>query len=265
MNLRLVQSASDRVLDASALRTLLVSARASGSAMQLRAQGGVQYDTGPWRFGGAVRSPGVMLRKSGSVILDGVVVSDPESAGASIFDPDARLEYRLPWEFHGGAAFVAPRVELEFDIQGYTSIDAYQLLSSEQPVQLYSDTAAGAPPAVVSRPFAGLTSASDSVVNVAAGGHVRLLRDRDLLVHAGIGSNFSPVAPSEVVFNKVDLTTWSVGVSGTLARFVFAVGLNYQSGKADDIALRNLLNGQEVHSPIDVRLAGFVYSLAYQF
>ena len=31
------------------------------------------------------------------------------------------------------------------------------------------------------------------------------------------------------------------------------------------MTLRNLLNGQVVHSPIDVRIAGFVYSLAYQF
>ena len=265
MNLRLVQSASDRILDASALRTLLVSARASGSAMQLRTQGGVQYDTGPWRLGGAVRSPGLMLHKTGSVVLDGVVVSDPESSGASIFDPDARLEYRLPWEFHGGAAFVAPRVELEFDIQGYTPIDAYDLLSSEQPVLWYSDTAAGAPPVVSSRPFAGLTSASDSVVNVAAGGHVKPFKNRDLLVHAGIGSNASPVAPSEVVFNKVDLTTWSVGVSGALGNFQFSVGINHQGGSADDVTLRNLLNGQEVHSPVDIRLVGFIYSLAYQF
>jgi hypothetical protein len=45
----------------------------------------------------------------------------------------SRLEYHLPWEFQGGAAFVRPRVELEVDIQPYTSIDAYALLASMSP------------------------------------------------------------------------------------------------------------------------------------
>jgi hypothetical protein len=56
-----------------------------------------------------------------------------------------------------------------------------------------------------------------------------------------------------------------VGASGTFGKFQFALGLNRQNGGADDIALRNLLNGQVVHSPIDVHIAGFIYSLAYEF
>ena len=265
MNVRLVQSASDRIAGASGLRSLLVSSRASGSAIQLRTQGGAQYDTGNWRIGLALRSPGLTLHRTGSLTFDGVLADDPTSAGASLFDPDARLEYHLPWEFQGGAAFVRPRIELEFDVQAFTSIDAYQLLSSDERVLLYTDAGANAPPTVTSRSFAGLTSESESVVNVSAGGHVRLLADRDLRVHAGVGSNFSPVGPSDVVFNKVDLTTWSAGVSGTLGKFQFSAGIHRQGGSATDVTLRNLLNGQVVHSSIDIRLVGFVYALAYQF
>ena len=51
------------------------------------------------------------------------------SAGASVFDPDADLEYRLPWEFQGGAAWVRDRVELELDLQAYSSIDPYTMLA----------------------------------------------------------------------------------------------------------------------------------------
>lgn len=265
MDLRLVQSASDRIADGSGLRSLLVAVRAAGSAIQLRSQAGVQYDKGPWRLGGAFRSPGATFRKSGSVMLDGVLASQPGSLGASIFDPDATLEYHQPWEFQGGAAFVKPRVELEFDLQAYTPIGAYQLLSSEQPVLLYSASGANAPPVVTSRSFAGLTSESDGVVNAGAGGHLRLFKNRDMRLHAGIGSNRSPVAPGDVVFNKVDLATWSVGISGSFRKFQFAVGVNHQNGSADDVTLRNLLDGREVHSPIDVHLVGFIYSLAYQF
>ena len=42
MSLRLVQTFSDRAADATGLSTLLVTARATGSALQLRTQGGVQ-------------------------------------------------------------------------------------------------------------------------------------------------------------------------------------------------------------------------------
>jgi hypothetical protein len=265
MNLRLVQSASDRIADPAGLRSLLVSARASGSALQLRAQGGVQHDAGRWRLGGAVRSPGLTLYTSGTVVLDGVVVDQQGSAGASIFDPGAQLEYHLPWEFQAGAALVGPRLELEFDVQAFTRIDAYPLLSSGQPVLRYSDAGANALPVVTSHLFPGLTSASDGVVNVGAGAHYRLFKDRNLLVHAGVGSNRSQVAPADDVFNAVDLTTWSIGASGTWGKFQFAVGMSRQQGTADDVALRTLLNGGLVRSPVEVRLTGLIYSLAYQF
>jgi hypothetical protein len=265
MNVRLVQSTSDRIADASGLHSLLVSARASGSAIQLRTQGGVQHDAEHWRLGGAFRSPGLTLHKSGAVVLDGVLASEPGSLGASIFDPDARLEYHLPWEFHGGVAFVSPRVELEFDVQAYTPIDAYQLLSSDQPVRVYADAGANALPTVSTRPYGGLTAASKGIVNVGAGGHFRPFSGRDLRIHGGVGSNRSPVAEADEVFSKVDLTDWSIGVSGTLGKFQFAAGVNWQNGSAADVLLRNLLNGQEVHSSIDVHIAGFIYSLGYQF
>jgi hypothetical protein len=139
------------------------------------------------------------------------------------------------------------------------------MLSSEQPLLRYDDGGVNAPPIVTSHPFAGLASASRGIVNVSAGGHVRLFRDRDFRLHAGIGSNQSQVAPADVVFTAVDLMTWSVGVSGSLGNFRFSVGMNRQSGSANDVMLRNLVNGELVHSPVDVRMAGFIYSLAYQF
>ena len=265
MDLRLVQSASDRVADSTGLRSLLVSARASGSAVQLRGQGGVQYARNLWRLGGAFRTPGVTIHKTGSVVLDGVLAGQAGSLGASLFDPQADLTYRLPWEFQAGAALVGERFELEVDLQAYTPLGAYSLLSSGQPVRVYADAGSESPPLVTSAPFAGFTAASDGVLNVAVGGHIRPLRHRDLLVHAGIGSNRSQVAPEDALFTDVDLLTWSVGASGTWRRLQFAVGVNSQIGTADDVTLRNLLSRQEVHSPVDVRIRGFIYSIAYQF
>jgi hypothetical protein len=265
MSLRLVQTASDRLADASTLKSLLVTARASSSAIQLRSQGGVQFDTGRWRFGAAVRTPGATILRSGSVTFDAVYDAGASSSGASLFDADAESAHRLPWEFQAGAAWSHSRVELELNVIGYAPISAYALVSTDQPVRVYSVSGANQPPAVQSQPFAGLTSASGGVVNVGAGGHVKVLADRDLRIHAGVSSNQSPVAAEDTVFSNVDLITWTLGVSGALGKFRFAAGFNHQSGTANDLTLRNLIDGRAVQSSIRVGMGGFIYSLAYQF
>jgi hypothetical protein len=265
VDLRQVQNASDRIADSSGLKSLLVASRASGSAIQLRSQFGTQYDTARWRFGLAVRTPGLTIHRSGSVTFDGLVDAGATSTGASVFDPDAAFEYHLPWEFTGGAAWVHDRVELELDLLAYTPVAAYSMLSTQEPARIYSDAGSGQPPSVISQPFRGLTSESNGVVNVSAGGHVRLIKDRDLRLHAGAASNRSPVGEQDSVFSKVDLLTWTIGLSGSLGKFQFSAGFNRQSGTSDNITFRNLLNGQVVQTPVDVRLGGFIYALAYQF
>jgi hypothetical protein len=265
MDLRLVQSASDRIATSSGLQSVLVSARASGSAFQLRAQAGVQYDLSGWRFGGAIRTPGASLMRSASVTIDGVLDAGKAGLGSSLFDADAHMEYHLPWEFQGGAAYVGNRFEIELDVQAFTPISGYSMISTTNPVLVYADAGTGTAPSVTSRPFGGLNTASDGVVNVGAGGHVQLVKSRKLLLHGGVGSNRSPVGAGDNIFNKVDLTTWSVGLSGTFGKFQFAAGLNRQSGRADNLTLRNLLNGDTVTSAVDVRTTGLIYSLAYQF
>jgi hypothetical protein len=264
MNLRLVETTSDRIGDSTGLRTLLVSARASGFSIQLRSQAGAQYDVANWRFGAAIRTPSVTLHKTGSVTLDGTLDNGASSLGSSVFDPDATLEYHTPWEFQGGAAWVQSRVELEFDVQAYSSISAYPIISSTQPTLIYSSAGTGQPPTFSSQPFGGLTSASDGVVNVSAGGNVRPFASRDFRIHAGVGSNQSPVGAADQVFNHVDLLTWTLGASGTFGKFQFAAGFNHQSGDGS-ITVRNLLNGRVVQSALDVNLIGFIYSVAYQF
>ena len=263
-NVRLVQTASDRIGTATDLRSLLVTARTSGATIQLRSQGGIQYDTSEWRLGAAVRTPGLTIHRSGALTLDGQLDSGGSSLGASIFDVNADFDSRLPWEVQGGVAWVRERVELELDLQAYLPIEAYSMFASEQPVLLYTHTA-GQAPSALSQPFAGLTSASNGVVNVSAGGHVRLFKNRDARLHAGLGSNTSPVGAEDVVFNNADLMTWTLGVSGSLGRFQFSAGFNHQFGQADDVTLRNLLSGQVVRSTIDVSMSGFIYALAYQF
>jgi hypothetical protein len=139
------------------------------------------------------------------------------------------------------------------------------MISTTNPVLVYADAGTGTAPSVTSRPFGGLISASDGVVNVGAGGHVQLFANRKLLLHGGVASNRSPVGSADIVFNKVDLMTWSIGLSGTLGKLQFAAGLNHQGGSVDNVALRNLLNGDVVNSSIDMHTNGLIYSIAYQF
>jgi hypothetical protein len=110
-----------------------------------------------------------------------------------------------------------------------------------------------------------LTSASDGVVNVTIGGHVRPIRERDFRVHGGFATSQSPVGNADQVFNKVDLSSWTFGISGTWAKLQFAAGFNHRRGTAHDLLVRNLLNGDPVRTDVDVHTTGFIYSIAYQF
>ena len=126
-------------------------------------------------------------------------------------------------------------------------------------------TGIGTPPTVITRPFAGLTSESDGVVNTAVGGHFRIVKGRDLRVHASFATGRSPVGPADQVFSNIDVYSWGVGISGSVGKFQFSGGLNHRAGTAKDVIARNLLNGDLLTSDVDVRTLGFIYAIAYQF
>lgn len=218
-----------------------------------------------WRFGGAVRTPGATLIRSSTLTFDGVLTVTNASLGASLFDPSAQFAYHLPWEFQGGVSLVHERAQFEVDVEGYTAISAYTMVGTSQPSVTYGDKGANVPPSIATQPFAGLTSASNGVVNVSAGGQVVLIENRSLRLHGGLGTNQSPVASADTIFTKADLVSWTLGLSGSFGKFQFAAGLNRNSGTADDVTLRNLLSGRIVTSSVDIHTLGFIYSLAYQF
>jgi hypothetical protein len=265
MDLRLVAEASQRIAMATGLQSLLVSGRTGASAVQLRLQGGAQYDVNNWRFGLALRTPGATFIKSSNIALDSHVDGGRASVGASLFDSDAETAYHLPWEFQGGVAYATPRAALEVDLQAYTSIAPYSLVATGEPLAVYTDNGSGVPPAVQLLPFSGLTSASDGVLNVSIGGNVQPFANRRLRIHGSVGNNQSPVAAADQIFNRIDLVSSTIGVSGTFGKFVFAAGVNFKRGSQQDVTLRNLLNGQVVHTDVQLSTTGFIYSLAYQF
>ena len=265
-SLRMVQTASDRVAEPTDLRTLLVSSRLNGSTFQLQPVLGVQFDpNSKIRIGAIMRTSGFSIYKSGSVTLDGTQDTGAASVGASFFDPSANFEYKLPFQASGAIAFIGSRAQVEIDVQGYSSIAAYKMFSSGQNFAIYSDAGNGTPPTVQTAPSSGITSASRAMANVSVGGFFQLKKDSPLLLHWGIASDISPVAPEDQIFDRVDFYAWTVGMSGRVGKLYYAAGVNYRGGNSSDIIVRNVLGGTPIQTSVDIKTIGMIYSLAYQF
>jgi hypothetical protein len=265
-SLRLVDTLSDRVSSGTGLRTLLLTSRKSGSSLQLRPILGVQYDpSSGWHLGMVIRTPAANLHRSGQYSADGTLSAGSASAGLSVFDNEADFNYKVPWEFQVGAAYIRNRFQAEVDVQQSTGLPSYTLLGSSNPLIIYRDTGQGGPPTVEQRPFAGLSSAVRPVTNVAIGGHYQLTANHSYMVHAGFTTDNSPVQSSDQIFDQVDLNSWTIGMSGKAAKLQFAAGFNIRRGESGDVHVRDLLDGQPVLTSIKIKTTGLIYSLSYEF
>jgi hypothetical protein len=189
--------------------------------------------------------------------------------GASIYDNSPHFDYKLPFELGGGVAVVGKRAEIEFDVKGYSSIDRYALLSSDQPMAIYSDPGNGTRGTTTNIPFTSLTSAPRQVTNYMVGGHVLVLQGQKLTgtIHAGYGTDFSQVALDQTsVFDRVDFKVFTAGVSGTIGgKFSGAIGFNYRKGgQSQNLVLQNLITGP-VQASLAIHTLGMTYSLNYKF
>lgn len=264
-SLDLAETVSDRRSDASLLTTAMVSSKASGGATHVRALLGAQYDAGPrWRAGVLLRTPGFIVYRQGSIVFDATVDGGDRSLGTSLFDTDARFDERLPAELHAGVAYVGDRVVVEFDVQAYSGIGRYAMLSSAESIVTYTDTADVAP-VVTTTPFPGLHSESRALANVSVGGHVLLSSTRTLRLHFGVGTDGSPVADGDQIFGRANLFSWTLGLSGEVGRLTFAAGTNVRTGTTDNIAIRNPFDGGIIDTEVDLMTVGLIYSVSYRF
>ena len=257
-------ASSSRTSDGASLGSLLIESRVRGSAFHLRPVLGAQYDVSPaLKLGVVMRTPAVKIYSYGSVTSEGVRSAGATSAGVSLFDPDARFAVKLPFEIRGGAAYVGRRMEIEVDVSAEMAISTYDMLTSEKPVITYT-TATGTP-VVATHAFGGLVSQSKTAVNIAVGGQVRLTDNGVWRLHFGAGTDRSTVGPEDELFTKIHLGVWTLGISGTKAKFGFTAGVNYRSGSADDVTIGQIEGVTLVRSGIGVRTVGIVYSLSYRF
>jgi hypothetical protein len=84
-------------------------------------------------------------------------------------------------------------------------------------------------------------------------------------LHFGVTTDMSPVAPEDEVFDKVDLTAYTIGLSGRVDKLTYAAGFNYRGGQSENIAIGNLIGRGPVNTHIGVRTMGMIYSVSYQF
>jgi hypothetical protein len=256
---------SDRIATDTGLTSVLIESRASGDAIQIRPIAGLQYDASKHiLLGATLRMPAVTILRSGSYTSDAVAAGSSDQ-GLSFFDPNAAFAYHFPFEIHGGAAYVAPRAQIELDVHGYTRVAQYVMLSSSEPIITYAEGPPGSPPAINTQPFSGFTSESRGVVNVSAGGHLRLTADGRWRVHFGIATDRSPVGPAEQVFTRVNLYGGTLGISGTKGAFQFTFGANYRSGSSSDFAVRPLPGIGVIPPGLRVETLGLIYAISYKF
>jgi len=266
-SIRSNQTISDRIATPEANLSLLFASRASGSISAFRGVIGVQYQpTSTIRFGLVTRTPGIEFDKGGTLSVDSTLDGGGPSIGATLYDGSAAFEYRVPYELAGGIAYIGKRAEFEFDVKGYASVPSYALLSTGQPLTIYKDPGNGTGGSQENRLFPSIMTAFRAVTNYTGGGHVRILDSPlPLTVHAGIGTDFSPVPADDVaVFGKVDFRVFTTGLSGAVGKFTFALGVNSRRGTIDNLVLSNLITGP-VQASLKIKTIGITYALNYKF
>jgi hypothetical protein len=259
--LRAVGTVADQHLEPFELDALVASQRMSGSITQLRATAGAQYQATPEVLLGAmVRSPGLTLFRSGDSSANAVETFGADQTTLTFFDPDIRFTYKLPFQAVVGGALQMDRFEIEANVLLSTGTSAYDLFSTTRTAVVITDDGQGPPVVDPNVPYGDVIAQNRTIVNFAVGGNYTLTENEVWVLHFGFATDFSPVGEEDQFFTDVDLYGFTAGISGQVAGFTAALGLNYTFGSGDDTPLAELLE-----SDISINSLAVIYSVAYKF
>jgi hypothetical protein len=260
------QSVTAQLISPTALSAISVGTLANMDTSHLRATLGVQFQVAPeFHLGAVVRTPGLGITASGAASLEGLVRAGAAAAVSEFFEPNASVEYRLPFQFNTGAAWVGKRAQVEADIFIYSGTGQYTAVESGEPVTVVVDPGSGGAVTMSQSPYVGARVDLRTVANLAIGGRYQLMRDRTWALHGGYATDRSPVGETDTAFTKVNLQHVTVGVSGRAGVFLGSVGFRYSSGRTDSIALGPMADGSVFDTTFKVSSYGLVYSLALLF
>jgi hypothetical protein len=271
VDLQLTESSSgtylaDQYRTVTGLDSVLVEGRGEASAFHFRLTAGAQYDLSPsFRLAAVIRTPGLGVWSSGSYFQEGSSSVGNTNTTASFFEPSGDVTMRVPLEVSAGAAYIGKRVQLEADLLMHAAAGQYNAFQSARSMTVLSDAGLGNPPAEQQLAFTPVVVDSQTVVNVAVGGVYAVTSNGVVKIHAGFSTDGSPVGAADTRFTKVDMQTWTVGVSGSAKFLMGSVGVRYESGVSDRYDLRALQNGQNLTTAFELKNLAFVYSFAFRF
>ena len=260
------QSVTAQLISPTGLSAISVGTLANMDTSHLRATLGVQFRVAPeFHLGAVVRTPGLGITASGASSLEGLVRAGAAAAVSGFFEPSASVEYRLPFQFNTGAAWVGTRAQVEADVFIYSGTGQYTAVESGEPVTVVVDPGSGGAVTMSQSPYVGARVDLRTVANLAVGGRYQLMRDRTWALHGGYATDRSPVGETDTAFTKVNLQHVTVGVSGRAGVFLGSVGFRYSSGRTDSLALGPMADGSVFDTTFKVSSYGLVYSLALLF
>lgn len=260
------QSVTAQLVAPTSLSAVSAATLGGVNTTHLRATLGAQYQVTPSiQLGGVMRTPGLGLTASGDASLEALIRAGVATATTAFFDPEASTEYRLPFEFKTGAAWIGPRAQLEANLQIYPGTGRYAAVESDEPVTIVVDSGTGAPVTVGQTEYVGAQIDSRTVVNIAVGGRYQLWPDRTWALHGGYATDRSPVGDEDTAFSRVNLQHLTVGLSGRTKVFVGSLGLRYSSGRSERVALGPTGDGGSFATTFKVSSFGLVYSLSLLF
>ena len=260
------QSIADQLTTATGLGALNVNAIGNLSVSHLRATLATQIELTPSvHLGLVMRTPGIGITATGSASLEGLARVGAATATTTFFDPAAGVEYRLPFEFKGGVAWLGKRAQIEADVLAFSGTGQYQLVETVNTVTTITDSGQGTTPITVEQPYVSPTVDARSVINVAVGGQYRLTESGAWALHGGYATDRSPVGANDTAFTKVNLQKLTVGMSARTSMFLGSLGLQYLNGRSDSLILGTVPDGSTISTRFKVSSFGVVYSLAVLF
>jgi hypothetical protein len=259
-----VQTLSAQLTTATTANAFLRSLIGSGSAWDLTASFGGQWDIlQTLVLGVSVRLPGVKIFSSGSLVYQNVDNNGTPWSNVFFRDRQASFDYKLPLDVNFGLGWHSESFALEADVRYHSAISDYALLSSQNKVQV-TTTGPGGVPVVTQQPFPSVTNGAKAVWNWAVGARVNVTKAWSL--HAGFFSDYSPtMASSQNLFRSVNMYGATVGTRIAGEHLSGSVGFGFDWGSSQTFAFGDPASGAVISTKLNVRTFSLLYALTYVF
>ena len=260
------QSVNDRILSTPRATSLLVASYSNADFTHLRLTFGMQYDVSERLFiGGMVKTPGIHMSHRGSAGLDATLNKNGVMTNMSYYDGSPTMDLKVPFEFAGGVAYKAGKGTFEVDFRVIQGDGVYTFFSPNTNITGIIDSGGSSVPQGFETPFRSYKIDSRSVVDVRVGGRYELSERGKLTFHGGVATNNSPVGEGDEVFQKANLLRFTAGLTGEKGRFIFAGGIDYQSGTTPLYSVYTAQSGVAVKTTVKAEGFGLVYSFGLRF